>query len=413
MTYAEKMLAALSAGDLADAQLNFEKTQREDSAEIRASLAEELLQMGFLDESEQLIQQLLAEFPEEDSLKVMLAEIAIEDGETDKAFSILETIPAGSGSYSQSLVLQADLYQLLGLPEVSENKLLEAKKYLPDEPLLDFALAELYFSEEQYARALELYLMLNASSTFEAPVNLAERIGVSYTRLGEFETAVAYLEDAVKDTGSDDTLYELAITYMQLEESAKAITLLQQLQAVNPDYMAVYYPLAKMLHDEGRHQEARDVLQQGLAASPFTVPLYHLASTNAYSLGMVELAEDYLHQALEMEEDKDHTLLKLSELLINEARYDEVVSLLSGLENPDQGFAHWYLAQAYNGLEQFDEARTHYRRAFNWLGSEPDFLKEYGLFLREDGLLEESQSILTRYLHLVPGDIEILSLLDD
>lgn len=41
--------------------------------------------------------------------------------------------------------MTADLYQVLGIPEVSEAKLLQAKTIAPEEPLITFALAELHF----------------------------------------------------------------------------------------------------------------------------------------------------------------------------------------------------------------------------------------------------------------------------
>ncbi|EUJ24518.1 TPR domain-containing protein [Listeria grandensis FSL F6-0971] len=38
-------------------------------------------------------------------------------------------------------------------------------------------------------------------------------------------------------------------------------------------------------------------------------------------------------------------------------------------------------------------------------------MKEYGLFLREDGDVANSEQVLAQYLTMEPGDEEILSLL--
>ena len=43
--------------------------------------------------------------------------------------------------------LEADLYQLQGMPEVSERKLLQAKELLPNEVIIDFALGELFYQQ--------------------------------------------------------------------------------------------------------------------------------------------------------------------------------------------------------------------------------------------------------------------------
>ena len=52
--------------------------------------------------------------------------------------------------------------------------------------------------------------------------------------LGDFEEAVPYLEAAVKEEQTDDRLFQLAFTYLQLHENQKAITLFQQLKTLNP-----------------------------------------------------------------------------------------------------------------------------------------------------------------------------------
>lgn len=71
-------------------------------------------------------------------------------GSIDLAFEYLEKVDKQSDYYPQSLLAIADLYQVIGIPEVSEAKLKEAAGLLPDEPLIQFALAELYFSVDQF-----------------------------------------------------------------------------------------------------------------------------------------------------------------------------------------------------------------------------------------------------------------------
>jgi tetratricopeptide (TPR) repeat protein len=181
------MLEALSKGDLVGAQVAFEKAQKEDLPEEIFQLADNLFQLGFMEEAQTLYEKLFTEFPEEETLKISLAEIAIENDELDKAFEYLESIEESSDLYAQSLITQADIYQVLNIPEVSESKLKQAKKILPNEPLLDLSIAELYFSTENYPKAIEAYVELqDAFKENEAPISLNERIGVAYSRIGNF-----------------------------------------------------------------------------------------------------------------------------------------------------------------------------------------------------------------------------------
>ena len=68
---------------------------------------------------------------------------------------ILNEIHEEDPAFPQALLLLADLYQMQGLYEVSEHKLLKAKEILPDEVLIDFALGELYLEEGKFIEAIK------------------------------------------------------------------------------------------------------------------------------------------------------------------------------------------------------------------------------------------------------------------
>ncbi len=63
-TYSEKMLQALAAENLADAQLNFAKALQSDQNEVLAELGEELIQIGFLEEAREVFDTLQERDPE-------------------------------------------------------------------------------------------------------------------------------------------------------------------------------------------------------------------------------------------------------------------------------------------------------------------------------------------------------------
>ena len=297
---------------------------------------------------------LLKEFPEEETLKISLAEIAIENDDLDKAFDYLESIESDSPLYAQSLITQADIYQILNIPEVSESKLRQAKKQLPNEPLLDLSLAELYFSSEEYIRAIEAYKeLILIFKEGEAPISLNERIGVAYSRIGQFEEAVTYLEKAIEEEETVERLFQLALTFYQLEENERGIELLNQVRLMDGEFTQVYYPLAQILHDEGRHEEAIEVIEEGIMQNPYETSLYHLASETSYHLGDKEQAKSYLEEVISLEIDADLSKIRLSELLLKEESYEEVVELMASLETKDQPLAEWMIAQAYNGLGGF------------------------------------------------------------
>ena len=393
MSYSEKMVQALQAENLAEAQLMFEEALKKDDENTLADLGETLLSLGFLEEAKQIFQQLLEQFPDADGLNIPLAEIAIENNEIDDAFIYLEKIPETSDSYVQSLLVTADLYQVLGIPEVSEAKLKEAANLMPEEPLIQFALGELYFTNGQFVEAITRYQSIVESGTAQiSAISLNERLGSSYSMLGDFEEAVPYLEAAVKEEQTDDRLFQLAFTYLQLHENQKAIALFQQLKTLNPHYQSLYLYIAE---------------------NPFQVELYQFASENAYRLHDIAGAENWLLKALELGEKTDESRLTLSNLYITEERFEEVITILNDLEETDHPYAEWNLAKAYNELEDFAVAKVHYEQAAQELSHEPEFLKEYALFLREEGELEKAKHLLYHYLEHEPGDVDMQSVLAD
>lgn len=414
MSYSKKMLQALSDGDLVEAQLAFEKAQMEDLAEERLQLADNLFQLGFIEESETLYEKLFEEFPEEETLKIALAEIAIENDDLEKAFTFLESIEETSDLYAQSLITQADIYQVLNIPEVSERKLKQAKEYLPDEPLLDLSLAELYFSNEDYLKAVDMYEKLRGSfKEGESPISLDERIGVALSRIGDFEHAVIHLEKAIEEDETVERLFQLALTFYQLEENERAIELLKQVKLMDESFNQVYYPLAQILFDEGLHDEVIEIIEEGISQNPYETSLYHLASDTAYHLGDKDQAKQYLEEVISLEIDADLSKMRLAELLLKEEEYEEVIQLMDTLENKEQSFSEWILAQAYNGLEEFDKAKEFYEKAKETLVDDPEFLKDYALFLREEGQIDVANELLKQYISIVPGDIEVASLIED
>jgi tetratricopeptide (TPR) repeat protein len=116
--------------------------------EEKLQLAEEYYQWGIIDKAHDIIEELHFLYPDEIQITLFLAELFIEMEKEEEAIDLLNTIMIDHEAYPQALLLLADLYQMQGLVEVSEQKLQEAKHLLPNERIIDFALGELYFHQE-------------------------------------------------------------------------------------------------------------------------------------------------------------------------------------------------------------------------------------------------------------------------
>lgn len=417
MELANKMLHALEHEDMALAKKYFDEVVQAGTDEEQYYLAEELFTLGFLDETEDLYELLLAKYKDESELLVRAAEVALEKDDIDSAQDYLEKVNKEDEAYIESLLVLADLYQMQGLFEVSEQKLLEAKQMAPNEPIIDFALGEYYLSQARFASAVQSYqTAVEAGLTIisNGAVSVYERIAEAFAASGAFEEALSYYERALEDKESVDTLFGMGLTAYQAKDYTKAIHALEHLREHDPSYTTLYSYLAKSYEENGEPEKAIAVLRDGLTQDEFNKEMFLEAGKLAVTLRLPEEAEEFYRQAIVLDEEYSEAIMQLNKLLLAKEDYEGVIELVEGLgeEVISEPQIFWDVSVAYQETEQYNKAKANYELAYSHFTNNPTFLKEYGLFLREEGEYAKSQEVLRNYLELEPEDTEILSLFD-
>ena len=400
MSNSEKMIRALEEQDLDLAQAYFLEAIQKDDDGTLYDLGLYLESLGFYDHAREIFLQLVSEFPE---LYLNLAQIANEDGEVEKAFTYLDQFSEDSPFYLEALVVKADLYQSEGLADVAREKLLEALA-LSDEPILVFGLAELDMELGNFPEAIQGYAQLDNREIYEETgVSTYQRIGLAYASLGKFEAAIEFLEKAVDLEYDDQTVYELATLLFDQGEYQKANLYFKQLDTINPDFEGYEYAYAQSLHAEHRLEEALAMLEKGLAKNEFDQTLLLLASQYAYENHDRQAAESYLLKARESAEDLDEISLRLSNLYLEQERFEDVVALAS--EELDNVLARWNIAKAYQALDENEKSLHLFDQLKEDLAENPEFLLDLIEVLRQEGALSEARDWAGRYLNLVPDDM--------
>ncbi|EHD9220299.1 tetratricopeptide repeat protein [Listeria innocua] len=417
MELANKMLHALEHEDMALAKKYFDEVVQAGTDEEQYYLAEELFALGFLDETEDLYELLLAKYKDEGELLVRAAEVALEKDDMDAAQDYLEKVNKEDEAYIESLLVLADLYQMQGLFEVSEQKLLEAKQMAPNEPIIDFALGEYYLSQARFASAVQSYqTAVEAGLTIisNGAVSVYERIAEAFAASGAFEEALPYYERALEDKESVDTLFGMGLTAYQAKDYTKAIHALEHLREHDPSYTTLYSYLAKSYEENGEPEKAIAVLRDGLTQDEFNKEMFLEAGKLAVTLRLPEEAEEFYRQAIVLDEEFSEAIMQLNKLLLAKENYEGVIELVEGLgeEVISEPQIFWDVSVAYQETEQYNKAKANYELAYPHFTNNPTFLKEYGLFLREEDEHAKSQEVLRSYLELEPEDTEILSLFD-
>lgn len=416
MSYSQTALDALQRGQLDEFKKAYASALRHDDDDMLYSLAEELYSLGFLNQARRIYEKLLERYPEEDDIRVDLADVLLEDDQNDKALTLLNQVKPDSPVYVRALMVAADLYQTQELFEVSEQKLLEARQLEPEEPAIEFALAELYFTMREFRKAIALYLdLIKQGITQLSAVNLVERLGVAYANAGRFEQAIGYLKQIHSGDMTPDVKFETGFTYLQLKDYKPAIDLLTELKDSDPHYTSLYPYLGQALVAENQLEDALKILQEGLGVDQYNEKLWAYAADIAARLEDEDLTESYLRKGNELDADDLDIVIKLSNLYVKQGRWQDVIAFLVGYvkeDNTDPQI-YWNLAVAYVQTEQLELAQRYYRAALPYFMAQADFLKPAVYFFREMGDRETALKLLRAYVKVVPDDAEMALMLEN
>lgn len=366
---------------------------------------------GFFEEAIALLEDLMAKYPQEGEIIALLAEINIELEKDDVAIDLLNSINSDDPFYAAALIQLADLYQAQGLFEVSEQKLMEAKKLYPDELVIDFALGELLFSIGQPNRAIPFYERVVKETKEMNQILIEERLAESYASIGNYESALAYYEHL--DSDHPDILFKYGFTAFQQKRHDLAIQVWKKLIEIDPYYHTVYEELARALKEENLIEDAFDIVQKGLEMDEFNKGLFFLAGQLSYELERVEASINYLQNALALDQDYKKAVLYLVRIYKDIDQHEEIIRLINDIKATGaiDPLYDWTLAKAYNEIEEYKEALKSYKEASIGLQDDVEFLKEYGYFLMEEGLVQEAKQILIKYSDLEPLDEDVVDYL--
>src|SRR5699024_1079373 len=371
------------------------------------TISELYIQWGFLTEAIDILEELSNRFPKETEIKIMLADVYIEQDNDEEAINLLNEIEEDDPAYVQTLMQLADLYQAQGLFEVAEQKLLTAKHYEPNEPIIDFALGELLFSNGDYREAITYYEKILQVEKEIANVSINDRLAEAYAASGEYEIALETYQSI--DSEDPDTLFKYGFTALHAGRRDIAIQAWKHVIEQDMYYHTAYYQLAKAYEDEEMINEAYETAKQGIQIDEFNKELYFFTGSMAHQLNKDEESEKWVREAVTLDPDYKEAILFLIELFKQQDKEDSIVDLINDIKKmgASDPLYEWELARAYNELELYNNALKHYQEAYNSLNQDSDFLKEYGYFLTEEGRIDNAIQIFESYLHLLPLDPEI------
>ena len=415
MSYSEKLLDAIERQDFSQEKSLLQKALDKDEPEILASLAENLVGLGFTDLAKEIYRSLIARFPKEDLFKIYLAEILLNDGQDDDGLTLLYNISPDSSAYLDSLLVQADYYQTNGLLETAYKKLLAAEKIAPDEDVVKFGLAELDYLSGHYEQALSRYQdLLKRHKTF-SEVNLNDRLFQTLAKLGRYEEAGEVIAKNGNDILDIDSKYQAALVMLTLHKDDQAIKYLNEVIDQSPDYVNAYRLLTTAYeHKNDNEQELRSA-QLGIAYNELDPVLYKKGAQAAVRLNDLDTAKNLLQKGIKKLPENFDLRLQLSNLYVRENDNEANIALFAKVDDEDlEPQVHWNLALSYQNLDQSAKAKSEFLLAYPEFKNNSAFLKQMLLFFNtEPNSQNIVKELLEAYLKLEPEDTEMQEMYDE
>jgi tetratricopeptide (TPR) repeat protein len=375
-------------------------------------IAEVYLDWGHTSKAMKMLDNLLEKYPGDGELLVSIAECCLDEGMDEEAISYLEQVDKNDDEYLRALILQADLYEGMGLPEVAERKIKDAHEKDAEHPILSYALGDFYLRQGKFDSSLPLFQKAidNNAEIEDLPLRYAEAL----SRAGKFEEALPLYRKGLNQHKDLYSLFGHGVTAYKAGEFKEAISALEELKDMDPDYTTLYSVLSESYEEEGALDEAYQVIQDGLKRDEHNENIYLQAARLAYKMHNPIQGEEWVKKALALNPARIEPLLRLGDQYIREERFEDIISLYKPLTETKEEIPlmYWHLATANKETEDYIKASTWYGKAAELFQDDPVFLEEYSYFLLEDGKQEEAKKAMQKLLNMSPDRTDIEDVLN-
>lgn len=333
-----------------------------------------LVDLRRLEEAESQLMELVEESPENLDIALLYARVLEQRGAAEKAAAALERaverleqrerqvlarqarlqlaqLHARAGSWEQVIELSDELWEVGDRDSRVESLLLKAE-----------ALSRLDRGEEALA-ALASY----GADGGRVPPRLIAREAEVLIGLGREEDADRRLEPLV-ESKDPEALLLVAEVYQRNELYGRAIPVLAEALAEEPQSLQVLFRLGASYEREGRHGEAEVKFQRLLTLDPeFAPALNYLGYMWADRGENLEEALDLVERAVAIEPDNGAYLDSLGWAYFRLGRYSDArLQLERAIELvPDDAIIYEHLGDLYEALGELDRAVEHYHRALS------------------------------------------------
>ena len=180
------------------------------------------------------------------------------------------------------------------------------------------------------------------------------------------------------------------------------------LRATNqdPNYVAAWVELGRMLATTGRPEPAQRALARAIEIDPDLSEAHNNLGVLAEETGNLDLALRHYGRAAELAPDDPEVLRNLGGVLVAKGQYRDALTILdrSLARNLRDPMTFFYRGLCYRGLGQPGSALADFRTAATQNPGFFDALYEAGEILRAQGREEEAKDVYRRFMKWAPQD---------
>lgn len=411
----EEAITAIQAGEIEEGLEQLKRWEEIATDEEQLDIIDIYMELGLTDRAEKVIHRWKDKGkPVDGDLIAIEAEIKMEKEEEDQAIALLSQIQEEDSAFLKAQLLLADIYQLQGLDEVAEEKLKYALSLAPEEPVLVAAMGYYYLERGDYNKSIPYFKRAEQLGFEEQDDSMKLHLAQAYSATGEFETALRYYEEGLKEKEDLDGLFGYGYTALQLHDYEKAIKPLTRLKELDPEYVTLYPHLVRAHKQLHNYEQALNIAKEGLSYDEFNDTLFMEAAKLYDLLGEREKAKEAMREAITLNPTNSEAVLYLLRVLREEDDDEGTIELITHLKEigeSDPLYA-WFEAQSLReeddsgALEAYEQAMVAYEH-------DPAFLEDYGRFLLEIRKRERAISLFKRALQLEPENEPLQLLMEE
>jgi len=397
----------LNRGEYPEQKLNaiindLPQIKEEDDLDALFILGDALISSGLHNYAEKVYVHLYNQTEHDDEILAYLTDLMITDNRLDEALSLINS----SKKTATVMMLKAEIFQQLNMNDIAVKSLFDAKE-LTDDPIIDFAIAELYFHDGDLTEANRHYqLMLNQEIGQVNQVDINLRLAEINMNLLNLEEAQAYFKAAEDDNFTNDDWYRQALLEYQVQEYDNAIVLLEKVLDNEPYYMNAYILLMNIHETQHELPKAIEVMQKYLSEDDKNPLVYFHLGRLHFRTNQPEEALQYFEKAIKIDQDYDDAYLMLFETLLKLDATEDIEDYIDDFDfHALSGESLYLLAKIYTINEDDEKAMKYYKEASPLIGDSLEFYEDYFYYLSEIRH-PLRRDILDKLAELDPGNMK-------